>query len=367
MQNRGFFVKVLASLLLAVLWCFPCLARVQTTDSGFRGETLRRKSSQSAQRRTKSDVAIAPRIVGGTDAIDNRYAYAQISMRDSNGNHQCGGTLIASDVILTAGHCQGYFDSIHIGRHDLNDPLDEFEELVHIEDRRHFWYQATKFRYDFSVVKLERPVLNTTLVRLNADPNLLLEGDSLVVVGYGASGVRQETPKFIFPDVFQVGNVKYLSNPACRETTVQGQQLYENDIYSEMMCAANPGVDACAGDSGSALILPGATPADDIQVGVVSWGRGCAIYPGVYGRTSKVYEWIRFHTCELATDPPAYLDCLNTGGETSSETPTQSPVAAADGRTQGTDGLPSVTSSTHLPSLGLVGVVGWLGLFGLLV
>eukprot|EP00951_Prasinocladus_malaysianus_P028579 scaffold260696_cov39-Prasinocladus_malaysianus.AAC.1 len=29
-----------------------------------------------------------------------------------------------------------------------------------------------------------------------------------------------------------------------------------------------------------------------LQVGVVSWGRGCGSYPGVYGRISLAHSWI---------------------------------------------------------------------------
>jgi hypothetical protein len=38
-------------------------------------------------------------------------------------------------------------------------------------------------------------------------------------------------------------------------------------------------------------------------------GWGCADEPGVYGRVSEGYEWIRKQVCSLATSPPASFNC----------------------------------------------------------
>lgn len=56
-----------------------------------------------------------------------------------------------------------------------------------------------------------------------------------------------------------------------------------------MICAADRNKDSCQGDSGGPLITP-----DGVQVGVVSWGSGCADpdYPGVYSNVAAVRDWI---------------------------------------------------------------------------
>lgn len=58
-----------------------------------------------------------------------------------------------------------------------------------------------------------------------------------------------------------------------------------------MYCAGQRGADSCQGDSGGPLYLRKSNGAW-YQVGVTSWGTGCARAPGIYSEVSFFLPWI---------------------------------------------------------------------------
>jgi len=60
-----------------------------------------------------------------------------------------------------------------------------------------------------------------------------------------------------------------------------------------MMCALGNGTDSCQGDSGGPLIVNGTSSDSWVQVGITSFGIGCASgTPGVYTDVSNYYDWV---------------------------------------------------------------------------
>jgi trypsin len=94
--------------------------------------------------------------------------------------------------------------------------------------------------------------------------------------GYGADDDDKD-----FPDVLQVGKVRLVNQRQC-------SRAYGFEVGTTMVCAASPGVDSCQGDSGGPLVL------DGVQVGIVSWGYGCADpkFPGAYTDVGFFRDWI---------------------------------------------------------------------------
>jgi secreted trypsin-like serine protease len=191
------------------------------------------------------------------------------------------------------------------------------------------WNPST-FDNDLAIVVLEEATsLDVSFSQLNSDDSYPSIGANSRVMGWGTTseGGFQS-------DVLLEVDLPIISNEDCNQCYV-GQ----GTISTNMMCAFNPGFDSCQGDSGGRfdcivqltilidyiqlnldshpylfslggpLIVSGETQDEDIQIGVVSWGIGCAQaqYPGVYSRISIGFDWIKRNACKESLSPPSNL------------------------------------------------------------
>jgi trypsin len=236
------------------------------------------------------------RIVGGSDVQQGEYPF----FVQGNG---CGGSLVWDDVVLTAAHCLGAFDgSVLVGPYIESSTSGGAENIDVVRQVPHPSYDSNSEAYDFMLLKLGNRVTNPNLapIAVNSIRNNPASNDVLTVIGFGATsegGYGSSRLKEV--------NVNYIDYETCNN-------LYGGDIVdSVMLCAGVPGggKDSCQGDSGGPLF-----DQDGTQVGVVSWGSGCAQakFPGVYSRVSGVKDWIDARICELSSSPPA--SCGQTGG-----------------------------------------------------
>mmetsp|Transcript_18360 Transcript_18360/g.51177 ORF Transcript_18360/g.51177 Transcript_18360/m.51177 type:complete len:419 (-) Transcript_18360:1627-2883(-) len=265
-----------------------------------------------------------PRIHGGWDAIEDRYSYAQVSLQWDDEGHQCGASLVAPDMVLTAAHCIGSFNKIEIGKFRKFDGTDVSEMFESVLEIKHPDYDEVTTRYDVMVVKLNGRTTLATPIRINRDETLLEDGNMLTVIGMGYNGDWE------LPDAVQETLVEYNINSECEEIVDEHGITLDGDLYDDMMCAGSDGRDSCYGDSGSPLVFTGANEGEDVQVGLVSWGYECAgTLPGVYCRLSHwpVYEFIERNVCLHSAEPPDHFNCaLWTPIPT--KTPTIAPSAA---------------------------------------
>jgi len=220
-----------ARLLILMIVCWVCL--------------LRQPLAVEAQN-------IEARVIGGKPAGSGKYPYAQISLQMPRWNgdrkaHQCGGSLIAPDMILTAAHCVGWFTEAHIGRYNFNSRAEQYDIIGIKSTKTHDNFVAEGFRFDYAVVLLEDAVTNISPVQLNNDNALPTPDTDLVVVGWGATEYSQDGASN-YPSKFMKGEVKSMSNEDCKATVVGTKALYFREVFSEMLCASEDGVDACSGD-----------------------------------------------------------------------------------------------------------------------
>lgn len=90
-------------------------------------------------------------------------------------------------------------------------------------------------------------------------------------------------------DKLHAVEVNVVSNEQCSQAKGYvgwfNYESYEGAITTSMLCAKDSNQDSCQGDSGGPLVMKGndSSGANDVQVGVVSWGVGCAdsSFPGV--------------------------------------------------------------------------------------
>ena len=105
-------------------------------------------------------------------------------------------------------------------------------------------------------------------MRLNTDENLPVTGSSLQVMGWGTTvaGLSVEADTLLEVDVVTI------TNEECSQASIE----YKNGLTPDMLCAAEVNKGSCQGDSGGPLVIPGSNYEEDVQVGIVSWGAGCA-------------------------------------------------------------------------------------------
>jgi len=227
------------------------------------------------------------RIVGGSNAAKGEFPW-QVGLISKRGRTPfCGGTLISSDTVLTAAHCQtsvSDFDVL-VGEHDVT-RSDGEQRISPSAWIQHENYNSRTTNYDFAIVKLSRPVTFSSNVNPICLPSATRNYDSVVATVSGWGTLYSGGPQ---PSILQKVNVPTMSNGQCTTNSAYSS----SDITSQMICAADSNKDSCQGDSGGPMVTNEGNYYSII--GVVSWGYGCAQAnaPGVYARVTNQLQWIR--------------------------------------------------------------------------
>lgn len=242
------------------------------------------------------------RIVGGEvlDDVD-RYPYlvSILSFQNSASNgvtfrHLCGGSLIAPDIVLSAAHCYSkYAEYVQIGKYHVNHLMnnnagEDVETMKIVSQTLHPKWSKSTFRNDLALIKLNKPVVSQSPVKIHHKWDLE-GGEDLQVAGWGRTSLFGAQSSII-----RHVTVKFIPNDECRSS----KYGYGRVLADVMMCAADTGKDACQGDSGGPIVRRGDDHTEDVQVGVVSWGFDCGHkkYPGVYARLD--FDWIEKTICD---------------------------------------------------------------------
>jgi endonuclease G len=236
----------------------------------------------------------------------------------------CSGTLIAPDVVLSAGHCaEGeQVASVLLGATESDGPGEEIAVV------RAAWYPGWRDSYDLSVLVLEhassirpRPVATGCVMDSGT-----LDRAPVTLVGFGATTERGDDLNTQLMEGAATIVDADCSSRGCIPAINPGGEFV----------AGGDGVDSCFGDSGGPVYL--ATAAGAILAGVVSRGLDGAATPcgggGIYVRPDAVLDWIEEtagRPVERATcAPPATADPAElTGGCSGARRATATPLALA--------------------------------------
>ncbi|ALC44600.1 CG4914 [Drosophila busckii] len=234
------------------------------------------------------------RIVGGTTTGVSEYPWmARLSYFN---RFYCGGTLINDRYVLTAAHCvkgfMWFMIKVTFGEHDrCNDK--ERPETRFVLRAFSQKFSFSNFDNDIALLRLNDRVPITSFIRPICLPrveqrNDLFVGTRAIATGWGT--LKEDgNPSCLLQEV----EVPVLDNDECVAQTNYTQKM----ITKNMMCSGYPGVggrDSCQGDSGGPLVRLRPDDKRFEQIGIVSWGNGCARpnYPGVYTRVTKYLDWI---------------------------------------------------------------------------
>ncbi|XP_044262332.1 brachyurin-like [Tribolium madens] len=228
------------------------------------------------------------RIIGGDVAQDGQFPWqVAVYFDTSNGSFFCGGALIDTKWVLTAGHCVYHATAftLHLGSNTLVDADPNRVTLGASHSVAHPDYKPSDLENDIGLIRIDTAYETNDHIQVIPLATSDIGGaEPVTVSGWGASGDWDG----VVNELNFVG-LKTITNDECK--AIYGEQT----ITDGMVCTVgetNEGT--CNGDSGGPLVTGSGDKA--VHVGIVSWASasGCETnHPSGYTRTAKYYDWIK--------------------------------------------------------------------------
>ena len=248
-------------------------------------------------------------VVGGAQAPKGKWPDTAAIVFHGN-QVGCTGTLIAPDVVITAGHCIGGVAGVLL---DTNDYTSGGE---YIGVRKEVEYPNSWATVDVGLLLLEKS--SSVQPRIIAQDCVIEEvrdGADVQIVGYGALD--------IWGNQYGTKLMEATSTIADHDCTDMWRGCNGSVSPGGEMGAGGNGVDACFGDSGGPLYLLG--DKGHYLVGVTSRSYANVYAPceegGIWGRPDSIVDWIESTSGRTLPKPDCGGEDEGGGGEEEEEEP----------------------------------------------
>ncbi|KAI2498968.1 serine-type endopeptidase [Fragilaria crotonensis] len=214
----------------------------------------------------------------------------------------CGGTLIASDVVLTAASCFipksrlffAYAADAYVNATSIYESPTEYYRVAstYLPHPLHKGINSTN---DVALVFLDTRVTGVTLAKINKIASSPAVGSALTTIGLG---LLKSSPAVEATDLMTV-SINTLTATAC-------SKFFSIGFKSVNQICAGSTKGTCKGDSGGPLLIKGTSARTDVQVGITSYSIGaCGTYPTAYTRLSQYATWITSNVCKYSKFKPS--------------------------------------------------------------
>lgn len=250
-------------------------------------------------------------IVGGSTALGEEWPWAAFVLAaDAKGEgFSCSGTVIAPNLVLTAGHC---VEDIETGK---KTPAAQYVVVTGSSDIRNAalrqvskvsrtiiypTFNRFKVHGDAGLLVLATPTTAPAVALAGpTDTALLAPNTPTFIAGWGLSGTLRKLKR---TPVLRRGATFVQERLYCRN---HARAYYPFFNYSSQLCTITPpgfSIGTCHGDSGGPALAfrEDGTP---VQIGITSLGAAdCDTHlPDIFTRIDRIYPWIAEQIAATAT------------------------------------------------------------------